>query len=89
MSIYNQNEEKIVLNDDMHDEKYSPFYNLTPIDYRKVWMKTTQRAESYARTLRVDNSWFESDFNNSDHERLGLGLRIVNTNINWANIRNE
>ena len=66
----------------MYDEIYSPFFNLTPIDRTDAWKNlVTRRGERYARVCSIDHRWFELHFDNSDHERLGLGLRIVNLNI--------
>ena len=91
MSRHNQREEKLVLRDDVHPEKYSPFYNLTPEDYLKVWDKVKNTGDRYAIDAAVDEDWNDviDVPENADHERLGLGLSIVNMNIPWANPQNR
>ena len=89
MSKHNYGDEKVALNPDLDDEQYSPFYRLRDPEYTNVCWIITARAARYADQLFVDDSWFEHDFTESDHETLGIALRFVDMNIAWANPRNR
>ena len=85
----NHNEEKIVLKDEVGDEVDSPFYDLSRTAYINLCRKVTKRAEGYALLDATGDDWFDKQFTNSDHVRLGLGLRLIDMNTRWANKRNE
>lgn len=89
MSMHNHGDEKVALNPDLNDERYSPLYGLSDPEYTNVCRVITARAARYADQLFVDDSWFEHDFTESDHETLGIALRFVDMNIAWANPRNR
>ena len=90
MNDNTRREEKIVLNDTVMPEKWSPFYNLTTEDSYNLWIKIIRAAERYADLNFTDDTWLTvAEHNNFDHDNLGIGLRIVNMNIPWSNASNE
>ena len=90
MNDNTRREEKIVLNDTVMPERWSPFYNLTTEDSYNLWIKIIRAAERYADLNFTDDTWLTvAEHNNFDHNNLGIGLRIVNMNIHWSNASNE
>ena len=77
----NHHEEKIVLKEEIEDEVGSPFYDLSRTAYINLWRKVTKKAEEYALQDDTGDDWFDEQFDNSDHERLGLGLRLIDMDI--------
>ena len=88
MNTYDQREEKIILKDDIQDEVGSPFYDLSLVEFNNTWRKVTKRGDRYAKEHGTDEEWFEDNFPDSDHDSLGLGLRFINMDRHWANMRN-
>ena len=48
----------------------------------------TKRGDRYAEEHGTGEEWLEDDFPDSDHDSLGLGLRFINMERFWANMRN-
>jgi hypothetical protein len=88
MNTYDQREEKIILKDDIQDEVGSPFYDLSLVEFNNTWRKVTKRGDRYAEEHGTGEEWFEDNFPDSDHDSLGLGLRFINMDRHWANMRN-
>ena len=81
MNTYDQREEKIILKDDIQDEVGSPFYDLSLVEFNNTWRKVTKRGDRYAEEHGTGEEWFEDNFPDSDHDRLGLSLRIINMDV--------
>ena len=74
MNDYTRREEKIVLNDTVDPERWSPFYDLTTEDSNNLWIKVTRTAERYAGLNYTDDTWLTvAEHNNFDHDNLGIG----------------
>ena len=91
MSDTKQSEEKIVLNDDVKPERFSPFYRLSFAEFIKVWNWLTKTGERYAANAYVDRNWFDviELIDNADHERLGVALRWLDIDSVGANARDR